>query len=61
MQDFETAVRIELVKKGETIKLMAIRLGINYNYLYQVLRGQRNSEEIVRKVKEYLGLNDDAE
>jgi len=61
MQDFETTVKIELIKKGETIKLMAIKLGINYNYMYQVLKGQRNSEEIVGKVKEYLGLNDDAE
>lgn len=56
MQDFATVVRIELLKRRETIRQMAIKLGINYNYMYQVLKGQRNSPEIVGKVKEYLGI-----
>jgi len=61
MEDFEKDVRKALIDRGETIRSMAIRLGLNYNYLYQVLKGQRNSEEYVAKVREYLGLSEDAE
>lgn len=56
MEDFETSVRVALIKKKETIRGMAIKLGVNYNYLYQILKGQRNSDEITGKVKEYLDI-----
>lgn len=60
MEDFYKQVKIELIKRGETIRYMSFRLGLNYNYLYQVLKGQRNSEDYVAKVKKYLGISEDA-
>ncbi len=60
MEDLYTEVKVKLLMKRETIKYMAIRLGLNYDYLLQVLTGKRNSEEYVAKVKEYLKINNEA-
>ena len=58
MEDFRIKVKVELLNRGENLRIMAIRLGLNYDYLLQVLTGKRNSEEYVAKVREYLGLNE---
>lgn len=58
MKDLHTEVRVRLLKKQQTIRYMAIRLGLNYDYLLQVLTGKRNNEEYVSRVKDYLGIKD---
>lgn len=60
MEDFWIQVKVKLLERRETIRFMAIRLDLNYNYLLQILKGQRNNEEYVAKVKEYLGISEDA-
>jgi lambda repressor-like predicted transcriptional regulator len=58
MEDFRIKVKVELLNRGENLRIMAIRLGLNYDYLLQVLTGKRNSEEYVAKVREYLGISE---
>ena len=60
MEDFRIKVKVELLNRGENLRIMAIRLGLNYDYLLQVLTGKRNSEGYVAKVREYLGISEDA-
>ena len=60
MEDFRIKVKVELLNRGENLRIMAIRLGLNYDYLLQVLTGKRNSEEYVAKVRKYLGISEDA-
>lgn len=60
MEEFWIQVKVKLLERRETIRFMAIRLDLNYNYLLQILKGQRNNEDYVAKVKEYLGISEDA-
>ncbi len=56
--DLFQQVRIKCIELGITMTELARQLGLNYNYMYQILKGQRSNAQIVSKVKDKLGITD---
>ena len=54
---FHVTVKVALAKQQKTLKQVAKDLDISYSYLFQIVRGQRNSEEIVKRLKAHLGIS----
>ncbi len=57
-QDFYTEVKIRLLEKRMSIKRLWKQCDVpyTYNWFYQVLKGQRSSDETINKVKTILDL-----
>ena len=57
-QDFYTKVRIRLLERNMTIRELFVNLRVtnSYNWFWQVLKGQRNSQETIDKVTTYLNI-----
>lgn len=51
---FEQEVKIALIKKDWTQKDLAEELGITVSYLRDLMKGNRQSEQRIREIKEVL-------
>lgn len=51
---FEQEVKIALIKKEWTQKDLAEELGITVSYLRDLMKGNRQSEQRIREIKEVL-------
>lgn len=58
MSEFEKQVKIALIGKCMTMGDLAEQLGISLSYVSDLLKGKRNSQEQIQRIKDFLGLSD---
>lgn len=61
MDEFEKAVRKELIDRDMKLTDLADELGISMAYLYDILNGNRKAEHQKKKIVEILQLEGDFE
>lgn len=58
MSEFEKQVRHALIDNNMTMKGLAEQLGLSVSYVYEIIKGTRNSDEQKARIKQMLGISD---
>lgn len=58
MSDFERAVRHALIDHDMTMTDLANELGISNSYVCDLVKGKRENQEQIQRIKDFLGITD---
>lgn len=58
MSDFEKAVRHALIDHDMTMTDLAKKLGISNSYVCDLIKGKRENQEQLQRIKDFLGITD---
>lgn len=61
MSEFEKAVKKALIDRNMTMGDLADAIGITISYVSDLIKGKRNNEVQLNRIKEFLGLTDEAD
>ena len=58
LSEFGKTVKKKLIEKEMTVSELAEKIGTSRSFLSQVLYGDKKGNECIKKIKEFLNIND---